>query len=142
MAQDFPGVRVTKPNELVREDATGFEVAVSPAVSGSKGLVFGSAKVPGGLRIPAHTHTVDTAALLISGRAALRYGENLETRLEMSAGDYAFVGANVVHDEETLGDEVAEFIMARDNNGGETIPVDPSDPGWAALASGDQIDPA
>ncbi|HUF53357.1 MAG TPA: cupin domain-containing protein [Dehalococcoidia bacterium] len=137
MPQDFPGVKVTKPKELVREDATGFEVAVSPAVSGSKGLVFGSAKVPGGLRIPAHTHTVDTAALLISGRAALRYGEKLETRLEMSAGDFAFVGANVIHDEETLGDEVAEFIMARDNNGGETIPVDPSDPGWAALGGGD-----
>lgn len=51
----------------------------------------------------------------------------------MVAGDYAFVGANVVHDEETLGDEVAEFIMARDRNGGETIPVDPSDPGWALL---------
>ena len=72
---------------------------------------------------------------MISGRAALRYGEKLETRLEMSAGDYAFVAANVVHDEETLGDEVAEFIMARDNNGGETIPIDPSDPGWVALAS-------
>jgi uncharacterized RmlC-like cupin family protein len=134
MAEEFPGVRVTKPNQLVREDATGFEVAVSPVVTGSKGLVFGSAKVPGGLRVPAHYHTVDTAALLISGRAALRYGEKLETRLEMAAGDYAYVGANVIHDEETLGDEVAEFIMARDNNGGDTVPVDPSDPGWAALA--------
>jgi uncharacterized RmlC-like cupin family protein len=134
MAKDAPEVRVTKPNELVREDATGFEVAVSPSVSGSKGLVFGSAKVPGGLRIPAHYHTVDTGALLLSGRAVLRSGEKLDKRHEMSAGDYAFVPANVVHDEETLGDEVAEFIMARDNNGGETVPVDPSDPGWAALA--------
>ena len=133
MVKQFAGVRVTKPNELVREDATGFEVAVSPAVTGSKGLVFGSAKVPGGLRVPAHYHTVDTAALLIRGRAALRYGEKLATRLEMAAGDYAYVGANVVHDEETLGDEVAEFIMARDERGGETIPVDPSDPGWALL---------
>jgi hypothetical protein len=52
----------------------------------------------------------------------------------MKVGDYAFVGANVIHDEETLGDEVAEFVLARDNNGGETVPVDPSDPGWAALA--------
>ncbi|HET9476601.1 MAG TPA: cupin domain-containing protein [Dehalococcoidia bacterium] len=133
MTEEFAGVKGTEPNELVREDATGFEVAVSPAVTGSKGLVFGSARVPGGLRIPPHYHTVDTAALLIHGRAALRYGEKLEQRLEMVAGDYAFVGANVVHDEETLGDEVAEFIMARDRNGGETIPVDPSDPGWALL---------
>jgi uncharacterized RmlC-like cupin family protein len=133
MTQELPDVKVMRPDQLVREDATGFEVAVSPGVTGSKGLVFGSAKVPGGLRIPAHTHSVDTAALLLSGRAALRYGEKLETRVEMAAGDYIFVPANVVHDEETLGDEVAEFIMARDNNGGETIPVDPSDPGWAAL---------
>lgn len=47
MTEEFAGVKVTKPNELVREDATGFEVAVSPAVTGSKGLVFGSARVPG-----------------------------------------------------------------------------------------------
>jgi hypothetical protein len=32
--------------------------------------------------------------------------------------------------------QVAEFIMARDQNGGDTIPVDPSDPGWAALQPG------
>ena len=51
----------------------------------------------------------------------------------MAAGDYGYVGANVIHDEETLGDEEAEFIMARDGGGGETIPVDPSDPGWALL---------
>ena len=134
MAQEHPGVKVMKPTDLVQEDATGFEVAVSPSVTGSGGLVFGSAKVPGGLRVPAHYHTVDTAALLLSGRALLRSGEKLEHKHEMKAGDYAFVGANVIHDEETLGDEVAEFIMARDNNGGETVPVDPSDPGWAALA--------
>lgn len=131
MTQESLGVRVIRPNELVRENASGFEVAVSPTATGSKGLVFGSVKVPGGLRIPAHYHTVDTAALLIHGRAALRYGEKLEQRLDMAAGDYAFVGANVIHDEETLGDEVAEFILARDGNGGETVPVDPSDPGWA-----------
>jgi hypothetical protein len=58
MAEEFTGVKVTKPNQLVREDATGFDVAVSPEVTGSKGLVFGSAKIPGGLRVPAHYHTV------------------------------------------------------------------------------------
>jgi uncharacterized RmlC-like cupin family protein len=134
MAQELPGVKVTRPDELVLDDGPGFEVAVSPAVTGSKGLVLGSVKVPGGMRIPPHTHTVDTGALLLSGRAVLRSGEKLEHRHEMSAGDYTFVPANVIHDEETLGDEIAEFIMARDNNGGETVPVDPSDPGWAALA--------
>jgi len=50
----------------------------------------------------------------------------------MAAGDYGYVGANVIHDEETLGDEEAEFIMAVPA-GWETIPVDPSDPGWALL---------
>jgi hypothetical protein len=44
MAEAFPGVRETKPNQLVREDATGFEVAVSPAVTGSKVSCSGQPK--------------------------------------------------------------------------------------------------
>jgi uncharacterized RmlC-like cupin family protein len=134
MVKQFSGVKVVRPGEVGVDPASGVEWAISPDSTGSKTLVFGVAKVPGGLRVPAHYHTSETAALLIRGRAALRTGEKLEERLEMASGDYAYVGANVIHEEETLGDEEAEFIMARDGQGGETIPVDPSDPGWALLA--------
>ena len=134
MVKEFAEAKVVKPGDLVLEPATGIEWAVSPELVGSKALVFGVARVPGGMRIPAHYHTSDTAAYLLRGRAALRTGEALGDRLEAVAGDYLYVGAGVIHDEETLGDEVAEFLMARDEQGGETIPVDPSDPGWALLA--------
>jgi len=132
MVEQFAGLKVVRPGEAV-PDASGIEWAISPDTTGSKIIVLGSAKVPAGVRVPAHYHTTETAALLIRGRAAFRFGEKLDTRSEMQAGDYAYVGANVIHDEETLGDEEAVFIMAVPA-GWETIPVDPSDPGWAPAA--------
>jgi uncharacterized RmlC-like cupin family protein len=131
MVQQFAGVKVIKSGDVVIDPVSGIGWAISAGTAGSKTLVFGTAKVPPGAMIPAHYHTCETAALLVRGRAAIRTGEKLDERLEMAGGDYIYVGANVIHDEETLGDEVAEFIMARDEQGGETIPVDPSDPGWA-----------
>ena len=136
MVKQFAGVTVVKPSETVLDPASGIECAISPDTTGSKTLLLGTGKVPAGLRVPAHYHASETAALLIRGRAAIRTGEKFDTRLEMAAGDYAYVGANVIHDEETLGDEEAEFIMAVPA-GWKTIPVDPSDPGWSRLATGE-----
>ena len=48
----------------------------------------------------------------------------------MNAGDYAVIDAGVIHTEATVGDEEAEFVLALDHGGGDTIPVDPEDPFW------------
>jgi quercetin dioxygenase-like cupin family protein len=79
------------------------------------------------LSIPPHHHTCDTIAYLIRGRAAFSSGDE---RAEMEPGDFVYVGAGVVHSEETIGDEAAEFVLARDSVDGQTIPVDPEDPFW------------
>jgi uncharacterized RmlC-like cupin family protein len=57
--------------------------------------------------------------------------------LRWSRGDYVYVGAGIIHEEETVGAEDAVFMMARDEQGGERIAVDPTDPGWALLEAGE-----
>ena len=129
MVKEFAAMKVVKPGEAAL-DPGGIEWAISADTTGAKTLKLGVARVPPGVSIPAHHHPTETSALLTRGRAAFRFGEKLDERLEMEAGDYAFVGANVIHTEETLGDEEAEFIMAVPA-GWDSVPVDPSDPGWA-----------
>jgi uncharacterized RmlC-like cupin family protein len=132
MVTQFAGLKVVKPGDAA-PDPSGIEWAISADTTGSKTLKLGVARVPAGVSVPAHHHSTETSAHLTRGRAAFRFGVKLGERLEMQAGDYAFVGANVIHTEETLGDEEAEFIMAVPA-GWDVVPVDPSDPGWAQPA--------
>lgn len=113
---------VTKKDAEVRTDE-GVEVvvAVSKETVGADVLWFGSFSTDPGVKIPRHYHTADTGAYLVSGRAAFEIeGE----RVEMSAGEYLYVPKNLVHTEETIGDETAVGIFARDEAGGETIYLD------------------
>ena len=98
-------------------------VAVSKETVGSGVLWFASFSTDPGVKVPRHYHTADTGAYLVSGRAAFDIeGE----RVEMSAGDYLYVPKNIVHAEETVGEETAFGIYARDEAGGETIYLDQS----------------
>jgi len=129
------GARLIKAREVQTVSSPGLELAigVSAETAGSKTLLFGRFKARPGSRVPPHHHTCETAAYLVSGRAVINVGEDLGERFEMEPGDYVYVGAGVIHDEETVGDEDAVLMMARDQQGGERIAVDPADPGWALL---------
>lgn len=120
------GYRLHRADEIERDAGDGWEFA-RVTMSG-RDLMMGVFRTGPGMSIPPHHHTCETIAYLVRGSAAFTAGGE---RLEMSPGDYLYVGAGVVHSEETLGTEDAEFILARDNGGGETIPVDPEDPFWA-----------
>jgi quercetin dioxygenase-like cupin family protein len=100
---------------------------ITPELTGSKQLMMGTFSTGPGMSIPPHHHTCDTIAYLVRGRAVFGSGDE---RIEMSPGDFVYVAAGVVHTEETIGDEIAEFVLARDNGGGETIPDDPEDAFW------------
>ena len=93
-------------------------------------LILGKFATGPGFKIPPHHHTSNTICFLIRGRAVFETGDDLSQRLEMNAGDYAVIDAGVIHTEATVGDEEAEFVLALDHGGGDTIPVDPEDPFW------------
>ena len=109
--------------EVRTGDGVEIVVAVSKETVGSSVLWFASFSTEPGVKVSRHYHTADTGAYLVSGRAAFEIdGE----RVEMSPGDYLYVPKNIVHSEETVGEETAFGIYARDEAGGETIYLDQS----------------
>jgi len=112
--------KIIRDEEAEHRPGEGLEVvvAVSKDNAGAPALWFGRFTTDPGVRIPPHYHTCDTAAYCIRGRAAFDIEGG---RLEISPGDFLYVPAGAVHTEETVGDETAELIFARDEAGGETV---------------------
>ncbi|MEX2555327.1 MAG: cupin domain-containing protein [Actinomycetota bacterium] len=112
--------RVIRKEDAELRTADGVEVvvAISKETVGSPTLWFGSFATEPGVKVPPHYHTADTGAYVVSGRAAFEIdGE----RHEVIAGEYLYVPKGVVHTEETVGNETAFGIFARDEAGGETV---------------------
>lgn len=107
--------------EIRKGEGVEIVVGVSKETAGSEDLWFASFATEPGVKVGRHYHTADTAAYLVSGRAAF---EIEGTRVEMSPGEYLYVPRNIVHSEETVGDEPAFGIYARNEAGGETIYLD------------------
>jgi uncharacterized RmlC-like cupin family protein len=54
--------------------------------------------MPPGARAKAHYHEgIETIAYLLEGRCTVRYGQRLEHRVELSAGEQGFVPADLPH---------------------------------------------
>jgi quercetin dioxygenase-like cupin family protein len=82
------------------------------------------ARAEAGTRIPAHWHSQDTVAYLMDGRAVFRTGEGLNEVRVMEAGEWLFVPAGLVHEEESPDDVHFDFLYARDGGGGTTTFLD------------------
>jgi len=122
-------VRLIKAAEVNRYSAGAFSSEFTQPAHPEE-LVLGTFATGPGFKIPPHHHTCNTICFLVRGRAVFETGDDLSTRLEMSPGDYAVIDAGVIHTEATIGDANAEFVLALDHGGGETVPADPEDPFW------------
>lgn len=119
------GARVVRANEAERHAEDGVEIFIATGGEGSPtDIWFGRFTSAPGVKIPRHHHTSDTVAYCISGGAAFDIGEDATERLTVGPGDYVFVPAGVVHTEETVGSETADFVIARNRHGGETTYLD------------------
>ena len=66
--------------------------------AGATNICMTVATLPPGARAKAHFHRdIETAVYVIEGRAAMVWGERLESRLEAGAGEYCYVPAGVPH---------------------------------------------
>ena len=108
---------------LREEDGITFWRGFDPESVGT-GVSLARAKLAAGTRIPPHWHSQDTVAFLVDGRAVFRSGAEFSDVLVMEPGDWLFVPAGLVHDEETPDDAHGEFLYARDGGGGTTTFVD------------------
>jgi uncharacterized RmlC-like cupin family protein len=123
-----PSVQLFRGQDLEgRRDDEGFMEVLDPGRSGVPNVWFARFGTERGASIPPHHHTSNSIACLVRGRAAFRFGDDYAERVELSAGDYVVVPSGVLHMEETIGDEPAEFVVVRDGGGGETVYVDPQD---------------
>ncbi len=121
VAQQAPGyapLRLVRPEALSDATAqtpgmTRFE-AISGQTVGAQHLWMGRTLAPAGKVSAVHHHGAsETAVYVLRGRASLFYGEGLRQRLDLQAGDFAFVPAWAIHAEGNLNDVDAEAIVVR-----------------------------
>lgn len=119
---------------LIRTDATyagkqglTYFAGISAESAGSSGVCMHMLRMPPGARANAHLHADhETAIYLISGQAAMWYGDQLEQHMVMNPGDYLYIPAGVPHLPYNPGTEEAVAIIARtDPNEQESVVLRP-----------------
>ena len=89
--------------------------AVSAESVGARGLCMHLGTIPPGAVAEAHLHEGhETAIYVLEGRARMRYGAELEHEVEVSAGDFLYIGPGVPHEPRNASDtEPVRFLAAR-----------------------------
>ncbi len=94
---------------------------------GAQALCMHLLKMPPGARAKAHLHeNHETAIYLITGKAAMWYGPNLEHHLEMNEGEFLYIPAGVPHLPYNPGETEAVAVLSRtDPNEQESVRLRP-----------------
>jgi len=102
-------------NETVNKSDHGLlrEFGVSGTTSGSQHLSMAFGSVPVGSKSKRHYHPFETAVFVISGLARAYFGANDERAEDVSAGDFIFIPAGMIHSTENVGDTPVEYVLAR-----------------------------
>jgi uncharacterized RmlC-like cupin family protein len=88
-----------------------FGVSGTTAESRHLSLAFGT--VPAGSKSKRHYHPFETAVYVISGAARAFFGENDEHWVDVTAGDFVYIPAYMVHSTEATGDTPVQYVLAR-----------------------------
>ena len=92
-------VRVIEPGQTY-EGRQGFTygAGASAETVGAERICMNLLPMPSGGRAKAHFHRgIETIAYLLEGACAVYYGDKLERRADMRAGDQMFIPADVPH---------------------------------------------
>ena len=119
-----PTCRVVKPGTAYggRQGLSYFEGIAAETV-GSKGICMHLLTIPPGARAKAHLHeSHETAIYVLSGWAVTYYGEQLEERAELHAGEMMYIPAGVPHLPANISDAPCSAVIARtDPNEQESV---------------------
>jgi uncharacterized RmlC-like cupin family protein len=99
MASASDGVRVIAPGHTyVGKQGFTYGAGASAETVGSKHICMNILPMPAGARAKAHYHEgIETIACLLEGECAVYYGDAMERRALMRAGDQMFVPPDVPH---------------------------------------------
>jgi uncharacterized RmlC-like cupin family protein len=105
-----------------RQGLAYFE-GISAESAGSEGVCMHLLEMPPGAEALPHLHEAhETAILVLSGRAGMRYGEGLQEELEVGDGDFLYIPAGMPHQPFNPSDEPCRAVIARtDPNEQESV---------------------
>jgi uncharacterized RmlC-like cupin family protein len=86
---------------------------VSRSTTGSMHLSMAHGVVPVGATSTRHYHPFETAVFIISGKARSYFGPHDEEWVDIAAGDFVYIPANLPHSTENIGSTPLEYILAR-----------------------------
>lgn len=120
-----PTCKVIQPgNTYEGKQAFSYFEGISAESSGATGICMHLLTIPPGGRAKAHKHEAhETAIYVLAGTAGMWYGENMEEHLEVSAGEYLYIPANMPHLPYNASDsEPCTAVLARtDPNEQESV---------------------
>lgn len=92
-------VQVIRPGQTyVGKQGFSYGAGASTETVGTKQICMNVLPMPAGARAKVHTHAgIETIAYLLEGECAVYYGNRLERRADVSAGEQIFVPADVPH---------------------------------------------
>jgi uncharacterized RmlC-like cupin family protein len=96
---------------------------ISAESAGSTGICMHLLEMPPGAEARPHLHeSHETAILVLSGRARMRYGDDMAEELEVRAGDFLYIPPGMPHQPFNASDEPARAVIARtDPNEQESV---------------------
>jgi uncharacterized RmlC-like cupin family protein len=94
-----------------RQGLSYFE-GISAQSAGAQALCMHLLAMPSGAAALPHLHEAhETAILVLSGCARMRYGEGLNEELEVGAGDFLYIPAGMPHQPFNAGDEPCRAVI-------------------------------
>ena len=116
---------VVRPSERIAT-AQGLEnlAGISTESAGARGICMHLITIPPGARAHAHLHERhETALYILGGRVGMWFGAELEQYLEVEAGDFLYIPADMPHQPFNLSEtEPATAVAARtDPNEQESV---------------------
>jgi uncharacterized RmlC-like cupin family protein len=107
--------RIVRPPE--RQDRSGQGLVrgfgVSQSTTGSTHLSMAHGVVPIGATSTRHYHPFEAAVFIISGKARSYFGARDEEWVDVEAGDFLYIPADLPHRTENIGDGSVEYVLAR-----------------------------
>ena len=127
-SQSAPPTRYRVVHPPDRQDGSGQgvvrEFGISRTSAGSSHLSMACGVVPAGATSTRHSHPFETAVFVISGRARAYFGLNDEESVDMEAGDFLYIPADLPHSTANIGDTPVQYVLARAAPEDVVIPVE------------------
>jgi uncharacterized RmlC-like cupin family protein len=120
-------MRVVKPSGVDRDVPRGIlgGSEISQSTTGASNIYMGLFRVPAGAQSRPHYHAnCESALYMLAGSIEILWGDHLEDRIVVEAGDMLYVPPRETHIVRNLSEsEPAEYVVARDSPTEDSVEV-------------------